>query len=165
MEPANHKKMRGLHHYNLLISWTGNKGSGTSTYRAYERSYSILAEGKPEIQGSSDPAFRGDLTKYNPEDLLLASLSSCHMLSYLHLCAEAGIVVTAYSDDATGTMEETANGGGRFKEVTLNPVVTVTEEAMISKANQLHKQANEICFIANSVNFKVSHHPACTSVT
>jgi organic hydroperoxide reductase OsmC/OhrA len=155
--------MKGLHHYNLYIRWTGNKGPGTSTYRSYERSYSIIAEGKPEIQGSSDPAFRGDPLKYNPEDLLLASLSSCHMLSYLHLCATAGIVVISYSDHATGTMEESAESGGRFKEVTLNPVVSVAAESMIDQANQLHEQANKLCFIANSVNFKVSHHPVCTS--
>jgi organic hydroperoxide reductase OsmC/OhrA len=155
--------MKGLHHYNLHIRWTGNKGHGTSTYRAYERSYLIHADGKPEIQGSSDPAFRGDQTKYNPEDLLLASLSSCHMLSYLHLCATAGIVVISYSDHAAGTMEESAESGGRFKEVTLNPVVSVAEESMIDQANQLHEQANKLCFIANSVNFKVSHNPVCTS--
>lgn len=157
--------MKGLHQYKLHMHWTGNKGTGTSDYRAYERSYSILAEGKPEIQGSSDPAFRGDPTRYNPEDLLLASLASCHMLFYLHLCAVAGIIVTAYSDHATGTMEETPDGGGRFTGVTLNPVVSVASESMISTANQLHEQANKLCFIANSVNFKVTHNPVTTCQT
>lgn len=153
--------MSKQHNYNLSIRWTGNKGTGTSNYRAYERSYIIQAEGKIEIQGSSDPAFRGDKTKYNPEDLLVASLSSCHMLSYLHLCAEAGIVVIDYSDQATGIMVETTNGGGQFKEVTLNPLVIVTDESMVSMANQLHQKAGELCFIASSVNFKVSHKPLC----
>ena len=113
------------------------------------------------IPASSDPAFRGNKTRYNPEELLVASLSSCHMLWYLHLCSEAGVVVTDYKDDATGLMEETANGGGHFTEVILKPVVTVTDSSMIEKANALHAKANELCFIANSVNFKVRHHPAC----
>lgn len=155
--------MNRQHNYSLALQWTGNKGTGTSTYRAYERSYTIEAEGKIEIQGSSDPAFRGDKTKYNPEDLLVASLSSCHMLSYLHLCAEAGIVVVDYSDHASGIMEETANGGGAFKEVTLNPHVIVTDESMVNLANELHQKAGDLCFIASSVNFKVSHKPLCQS--
>ena len=150
--------MHNEHHYKSTTKWTGNTGSGTSNYRNYERSYSILTEGKMEILGSSDPAFRGDATKHNPEDLLLASLSSCHMLWYLHLCAEAGVVVTAYEDEATGVMLETANGSGHFTEVTLNPQVTVSESTMIEKANSLHKKANELCFIANSVNFPVYHN-------
>ena len=150
--------MHNKHHYKSTTKWTGNTGSGTSNYRNYERSYSILTEGKMEILGSSDPAFRGDATKHNPEDLLLASLSSCHMLWYLHLCAEAGVVVTAYEDEATGVMLETANGSGHFTEVTLNPQVTVSESTMIEKANSLHKKANELCFIANSVNFPVYHN-------
>lgn len=153
--------MKGQHHYNLTIKWTGNTGTGTSGYRDFERSHSISTDHKPEISASSDPAFRGDKTKYNPEELLLASLSSCHMLWYLHLCAEAGIIVTGYVDNATGVMLETADGGGRFTEVTLNPVVTVTEISMIEKANELHKKANGLCFIANSVNFPVYHKPVC----
>lgn len=151
------------HNYATTINWTGNTGKGTQNYTAYKRDYSISAQGKTEIAGSSDPAFRGDPTRYNPEELLLASLSSCHMLWYLHLCAEAGIIVTAYSDSATGIMTETANGSGRFTEVTLYPVVTVTESTMIETANDLHKKANELCYIANSCNFPIHHKPVCTA--
>ncbi|MEO6287262.1 MAG: OsmC family protein [Dyadobacter sp.] len=153
--------MAKQHNYNLTIQWTGNNGTGTSDYKAYERSHSILVNNKAEIAASSDPAFRGDKTKHNPEELLVASLSSCHMLWYLHLCTEAGVVVTDYTDHATGVMVETANGGGYFSEVTLHPNVTVTENSMIETANALHKKANELCFIANSVNFKVHHEPVC----
>lgn len=113
------------------------------------------------VEASSDPAFRGDSTKYNPEELLVASLSSCHMLSYLHLCTVAGVVVTAYTDNATGIMEQTPDGGGHFTEVTLNPVVVVSDESMVNKANELHHQANQLCFIANSCNFPVVHKPTC----
>lgn len=146
------------HIYKLITTWTGNTGKGTSNYRSFERSHLISVANKPDLFGSSDPAFRGDPNKHNPEDLLVASLSSCHMLWYLHLCAEAGVVVIDYIDHATGIMIETANGGGRFKEVTLNPVVTVESTAMIEKANSLHAKANELCFIANSVNFPVKHN-------
>lgn len=108
---------------------------------------------------SSDPAFRGDRIKYNPEDLLVSSISSCHMLWYLHLCSEAGVVVLDYTDNATGIMDESSNGSGRFTQVTLNPVVIVAQDAMVDKANELHKKANEFCFIANSLNFPVKHNP------
>ncbi|UMQ41379.1 OsmC family protein [Chryseobacterium sp. Y16C] len=147
------------HHYKTTIEWTGNKGSGTSNYRDYERSHTISVENKPVIEGSSDPAFRGDKTKYNPEEMLLSSLSSCHMLWYLHFCSEAGIIVTGYIDSAIGTMEETANGSGHFTEAILNPVVTITDEKQIKKAEELHEKANQFCFIANSVNFPVKHIP------
>lgn len=153
--------MAKQHNYNLTIQWTGNNGTGTSDYKAYERSHSILVSNKAEIAASSDPAFRGDKTKHNPEELLVASLSSCHMLWYLHLCTEAGVVVTDYSDHASGVMIETANGSGYFSEVTLHPMVTVSENSMIDTANALHKKVNEMCFIANSVNFKVHHEPVC----
>lgn len=149
------------HHYELTVEWTGNTGSGTSGYRQYERSHAIRAAQKPALLASSDPAFRGDPTRYNPEVLLLASLSSCHMLWYLHLCAEAGITVVAYTDAATGTMEETAAGGGRFCQVTLHPRVAVLHEAMVEKAVSLHQTAQARCFIANSVNFPVHHRPTC----
>lgn len=147
------------HHYNVSLSWTGNTGKGTAGYREYERSYTVQVNGKPGIYGSSDPLFRGDRGKYNPEELLVASLSSCHMLWYLHLCAEAGIVVVDYSDNAIGTMEETDNGGGKFKEVILNPFVVITDESQIETAIELHTRANELCFIASSVNFPVHHRP------
>jgi organic hydroperoxide reductase OsmC/OhrA len=153
--------MDGQHHYKLTLKWTGNKGDGTSGYRSYERSHSILIDGKIEIPASSDPAFRGDKTKHNPEELLVSALSSCHMLSFLYECAKAGVVVIDYVDHATGTMVETPDGGGHFTEVTLNPIVTVTENSMVDMANQLHKKASELCFIANSVNFPVHHKPMC----
>ncbi len=153
--------MDKTHHYSLTVKWTGNKGSGTSAYTAYERSHSIIKENKPEIFCSSDPVFRGDNTKYNPEELFLAALSSCHMLWYLHLCADNGIVVVDYADNPVGTLKEMENGSGHFTGVMLYPIVTVTEKSMIEKANQLHKKANELCFIANSCSFKVRHEPVC----
>jgi organic hydroperoxide reductase OsmC/OhrA len=153
--------MNGQHDYKLTVRWTGNTGTGTSNYKAYDRSHTIEIENKADISGSSDPAFRGDKTKHNPEELFLASLSSCHLLWYLHLCAEAGVIVTDYVDNATGIMVETVDGGGHFTEVTLNPIVTVAEKSMIEKASELHKKANELCFIANSVNFPVRHEPTC----
>jgi organic hydroperoxide reductase OsmC/OhrA len=147
------------HHYNTTLSWTGNKGTGTSDYRAYERSHLLSVAGKPEIPASSDPKFRGDKTRYNPEELLVASLSSCHMLWYLHLCAVNGVVVVEYNDSAAGTMTETENGSGQFIEATLRPIVTVKEKSMIDKANALHEEAHSMCFIARSVNFPVHHMP------
>jgi organic hydroperoxide reductase OsmC/OhrA len=155
------QSMDRSHNYNLTVKWTGNKGTGTSDYRAYERSHIIEAENKVDIAGSSDPAFRGDKTKHNPEELLLASLSSCHMLSYLHVCVINGIVVVDYTDNATGTMVETPDGSGHFTEAMLNPQVIVKDSSMIEKANQLHHKAGELCFIANSVNFPVRHNPTC----
>jgi organic hydroperoxide reductase OsmC/OhrA len=145
------------HHYHSTTTWTGNRGSGTSDYKAYERSHLISVDGKPDIEGSSDAAFRGDKSKHTPEDMLVISLSTCHMLWYLHLCAVNGVVVTEYVDNATGIMEEDAKGSGYFKEVTLHPRVTVSDKAMIEKANALHHEANNMCFIANSVKFPVYH--------
>lgn len=153
--------MNGQHKYNLTVKWTGNNGKGTSDYRSYERSHTILAPDKQEILASSDPSFRGDKTRYNPEELLVASISSCHMLWYLHLCSEAGVVVTDYTDRATGTMVETEDGGGHFTEVTLNPIVVVSDKSMMGKANELHPKANQLCFIANSCNFPIYHKPTC----
>lgn len=147
------------HNYATTITWTGNKGEGTNDYRNYERSHTLSIEGKQDILCSSDTPFRGDGSKHNPEDMLLASLSSCHMLWYLHLCADAGVIVTDYVDQATGTMEELATGGGHFTEVVLHPVVTIKDAAMIEKANALHDKAHEKCFIANSCNFPVRHEP------
>ncbi|WP_269225009.1 OsmC family protein [Flavobacterium eburneipallidum] len=147
------------HNYKLTLKWTGNKGTGTSGYRAYDRNHEIIIEGKTTLLGSADPTFHGDKTVHNPEDLLLASLSSCHMMSYLHVCVKAGIVVTDYVDNATGIMVVNADGSGRFIEVNLNPIVTITDESQLTKANELHTEANQLCFIANSVNFTVRHHP------
>lgn len=152
------------HTYEVNVNWTGNLGNGTSDYRAFERSHSINAAHKPVIFGSSDPAFRGDASKYNPEELLVASLSSCHMLWYLHLCAVGGVIVVDYQDNAQGVMEETQDGGGHFSSVLLRPQVVVAEPSMIEKAEQLHKDARKKCFIANSVNFKVEHEANCRSI-
>ncbi|MFC3198065.1 OsmC family protein [Parapedobacter deserti] len=153
------KIMAGQHQYSVNVKWTGNSGEGTSDYKSYSREHVISIANKIDILGSSDPAFRGDITKHNPEELLISSLSTCHMLWYLHLCSQAGVVVMEYVDSAIGIMAEDSNGGGRFVEVTLNPIVTVAEAAMIPDANKLHKRANELCFIANSVNFSVGHNP------
>jgi organic hydroperoxide reductase OsmC/OhrA len=150
------------HEYNISVRWTGNTGNGTAGYKGYERSHTVQAPDKTEILCSSDSSFRGDKTKYNPEELLVASISTCHMLWYLHLCADAGIIVTAYHDNATGIMQETENGGGYFKEITLYPQVIVKDDSMVEKASSLHAKANELCFIANSVKFPVHHKPTCT---
>ena len=147
------------HFYKSTVTWTGNKGTGTSDYRSYERSHTITAEGKPDILGSSDAVFRGEKSKHNPEDLMVAALSGCHMLWYLHLCSDNGVIVTHYSDHATGTMNENGDGSGQFSEVTLHPQVIVKEASMIEKANALHGDAHRMCFIARSVNFTVRHEP------
>jgi len=149
------------HHYKAIITWTGNKGTGTSSYRAFERAHEIAIEGKPTIPASSDPSFRGDPSRYNPEELFLASISSCHMLWYLHLCSKAGVVVVEYTDHAIGTMTETENGSGHFTEVTLYLNVVVSDGSMVAKANALHHEANKFCFIANSCNFPILHQPSC----
>jgi organic hydroperoxide reductase OsmC/OhrA len=151
--------MEKKHLYTSQLVWTGNRGEGTVSYKAYDRDHVLSATGKPEIPASSDPSFRGNPQRYNPEELLVASLSSCHMLWYLHLCAVNGVVVVNYRDMALGKMIETADGGGRFREVILRPVVTVKEPSMVEKAGSLHHEANKLCFIANSVNFAVKHEP------
>jgi organic hydroperoxide reductase OsmC/OhrA len=155
--------MSKQHHYQLKVTWTGNKGTGTDHYTKYERSHTIEIENKVPILASSDTPFLGDATKHNPEDFLLASLSTCHMLWYLHLCADAGVIVTSYIDNPTGILIQNANGGGSFSVVTLNPIVKVKHSNMIEKANELHVKANQKCFIANSVNFEVKHLPVCIS--
>jgi organic hydroperoxide reductase OsmC/OhrA len=147
------------HKYSSITKWTGNKGTGTDNYMNYERSHEIIIKNKPILLGSSDPAFRGDATKHNPEDLLISSLSTCHMLWYLHLCADSGIIVVEYIDNVTGILIEPENKPGHFNEVTLNPIVTVQENSMLEKAIELHKKAHELCFIANSVNFPVKIIP------
>ena len=147
------------HHYQSTVRWTGNTGTGTSAYGAYSRNHEIVANAKPTIPASSDPAFNGDASRYNPEELLVASVSSCHMLWYLHLCAVNKVVVLDYEDQAGGIMEETDDGGGRFLEVTLRPSITVTAESDLETAKRLHHDAHEKCFIANSVNFPVGCEP------
>lgn len=146
------------HSHAVRLTWTGNLGQGTSGYRAYDRAHEISAAGKPSIPGSSDPAFRGDPSRYNPEDLLVASLSACHMLWYLHLCADAKIIVTDYVDDAVGAMVETPDGGGHFEEVVLRPAVII-REGDAALATKLHGRAHHLCFIASSVNFPVRCEP------
>jgi organic hydroperoxide reductase OsmC/OhrA len=150
--------MKLEHHYALALRWTGNRGTGTSDYKAYGRDHVISAAGKPDILGSADRPFRGDPERWNPEELLLAALSQCHMLSYLHVAARNGIVVAAYTDAATGTMEQTGDGGGRFTIATLRPVVTISSGSA-ALANELHAEASAKCFIASSVNFPVLHEP------
>jgi organic hydroperoxide reductase OsmC/OhrA len=150
--------MNHAHHYRVEVEWTGNRGSGTDGYRNYGREHVIRIEGKPEIAGSSDPGFRGDATKHNPEDLLVAALSQCHMLSYLHMATVAGVVVTAYVDAAEGTMQ-TEGDGGRFTEVVLRPTVTISAASDPARAEAAHDAAHHACFIANSVNFPVRCEP------
>jgi organic hydroperoxide reductase OsmC/OhrA len=148
------------HRYSVTVEWTGNTGAGTSGYRNYARRHEIVAGiGKPPIPGSSDPAFCGDAARWNPEELLVAALSACHKLWYLHLCADAGIVVVAYIDHAEGAMEELADGSGFFQQVILRPEVTVAAGSDMAKAHELHDAAHAKCFIARSVNFPVSHEP------
>ena len=148
-----------LHTYAVTTTWTGNRGTGTSSYRAYDRAHDIAVPGKPVLPASSDPAFHGDAVRHNPEDLLVASLSSCHMLWYLHLCAADGLVVLDYRDTAEGVMVERADGGGAFREVVLRPEVTFAPGADPDRARALHADAHAKCFIANSVNFPVRHEP------
>jgi organic hydroperoxide reductase OsmC/OhrA len=145
--------------YAVSVRWTGNRGSGTSGYRDYDRDHVVSAAGKPDLPGSSDPRFRGDPARWSPEDLLVASLAQCHMLWYLHLAAVAGIVVTGYVDEASGTMALEPGGAGQFTEVVLRPRVTVAAPALGVGAGPLHEEAAKLCFIARSVNFPVRHEP------
>ena len=152
--------MAVTHRYELTVRWTGNTGTGTSDYRGYRRDHEIRGDGKPMHLGSSDPAFRGDAARWNPEELLVAALSQCHMLWYLHLCADGGVVVTDYADTPVGTMTmDATGGGGKFTDVILRPAVTVAEPSMADKAMALHDEINAVCFIARSVNFPVLHEP------
>lgn len=152
------------HQYKTRLVWTGNKGSGTMDYRSYDRDFVVSIDQKPPLDGSSDSAFMGDKTKYNPEDLLVSSISSCHMLWYLHLCAKNDIVVLEYSDQAVGMMIENADGSGQFKEVILKPEVVISKKEQVDLANALHQEANKLCFIANSLNFPVKHLPTCKGI-
>lgn len=147
------------HQYAVRVVWTGNMGTGTATFRGYERAHEIEVVGKQPISGSSDPAFRGDPSRWNPEELLVASLSACHKLWYLGLCANAGVVVTSYEDDAQGLMIEEASGAGQFVSVTLRPRVTISTGSDEAAAHALHHRAHEMCFIARSVNFPVMTEP------
>lgn len=155
----------GEHHYALTATWTGNRGTGTSGYRDYARDVTIEVAGKPDLLASADKPFRGDPSRWNPEDMLLAALSECHLLSYLHACVTAGVVVVSYRDTATGMMREDGAGSGAFVEVLLRPEVVVAEEGMVKAAQRAHEQAHEWCFIANSVNFPVRHEATVTAVS
>lgn len=150
--------MKTAHHYAVHVTWAGNRGTGTSSYRDYGREHLIEAAGKEPIEGSADRTFHGNADRWNPEELLVSALSQCHMMSYLHAATRAGVTVVAYEDEATGTMQ-TANGGGRFTSVTLRPRVTITDQAQMALAESLHAEAARECFIAASVNFPVGHEP------
>ncbi len=151
--------MRSTHQYVTDLDWTAATSEGTLSYESFSRQHTIRIAGKPDLVCTSDPSFRGDVTKHNPEDLLLSAISGCHMLTYLALCARKRIVVLSYKDRATGTMAVEANGAGRFTEVVLHPEVVVAEASMIEIARTLHDPAHKYCFIANSVNFTVTHEP------
>lgn len=147
------------HSYAVTVTWQGNRGQGTTGYRDYDRNHVIRGEGKPDIAGSSDPSFRGDRSRWNPEELLLASLSACHKLWYLHYCAVSGVVVTEYEDHAEGTMVIDEQGKGKFTEVILRPRIAISQKSDASAAEELHEDSHESCFIANSVNFPVRCEP------
>lgn len=145
------------HRYAVTVRWTGNRGEGTSTYRGYSRDHDVDIPGLPTLKGSADPTFHGDRTRYNPEQLLLTALSQCHMLSFLHMAVKHGVVVTAYEDRAEGLMRTNRDGSGQFESVTLRPHVTVGAVVDTALMERLHEEANQVCFIARSVNFPVLH--------
>ncbi len=152
--------MPAEHTYEVAVRWTGNLGTGTSTYRAYSRNHEVSAADRPVLLGSSEPSFRGDPRRWSPEDLLVAALAQCHLLWYLHLASVAGVVVTAYTDTPLGTMVLEPDGGGYFTRVLLRPVVTVQEASMLDPALAVHHEANAKCFLARSMNFPVVHEPS-----
>ncbi len=153
------------HRYEMRVKWTGNLGAGTNTYRSYRRDHVIFTEGKPEIPGSSDPSFRGGPSRYNPEELLVASLSACHMLWYLHLCSISKISVLEYRDAASGLMEEHDDGSGEFVRVTLRPAVLLRTGDDQAEALALHHEAHRLCFIAGSVKFPIEINPEILQAT
>ena len=156
--------MPKTHSYELTVTWTGNTGTGTQLRtRRLSAAHDVSIEGKPTIPGSADPAFRGARDRWNPEELLVASLSECHMLWYLVLCAKEGIVVSAYVDHPSGTLSETPDGGGHFDEVLLRPHVTITTPEKMDRAIALHERAHDLCYISNSVNFPVNTTPTVVS--
>jgi organic hydroperoxide reductase OsmC/OhrA len=152
------------HRYKLTVSWTGNRGTGTSRYDAYGREHTLSAAGKPDIQGSSDPAFRGDPGRWNPEELFVGSISACHKLWYLHLCAVAGVVVVDYVDHAEALMREDTEGAGRFVSATLKPQVVLAAGSDVALAERLHADAHAKCFVANSLNFPVQVEAETTAL-
>lgn len=152
--------MAKTHHYISTTIWTGNTGNGTKDYQSYERSHVLKIDGKPDVLCSSDAPFRGDVSKHNPEDMFVASFVSCHMLWYLHLCADAGIAVVSYEDKAEGILEQDSTGSGKFTEINLHPIVEISDPNQEKLAMKLHEKAHHFCFMANSVNFPVKHHPS-----
>ncbi|MDQ6754642.1 MAG: OsmC family protein [Actinomycetota bacterium] len=151
------------HSYEVTVSWTGNRGTGTSGYRDYGREHEVTAAGLPTLLGSADPTFHGDRGRWNPEQLLLTALAQCHMLSYLHVAVNNGITVLSYRDRATGTLVLNPDGSGQFTSVTLKPQLVITDPAQLELATRLHHDASQKCFIARSVNFPVLHEPAVSS--
>ncbi len=148
-----------IHDYRATVTWTGNTGSGTTSYGSYGRDHEVRAPNRPPILGSSDPDFRGDPSRYSPEELLVSAVSACHMLWYLHLCATSGLNVTAYLDEALGEMTEHPDGSGEFRRVTLRPRVELAAPGDLDLARELHRKAHRLCFIARSLNFEVLCQP------
>ena len=155
--------MANTHQYESRLEWKGNLGTGTATYAGYDREYTVAIEGKPELRGSADPMFKGNKDLHNPEDLFVAAISSCHMLSYLALCARKGVSVVSYKDDARGTLELDSKGGGKFSEVNLNPLVVIADAANQALAISLHEEAHKQCYIASSCSVPI-HHKATVRI-
>lgn len=146
------------HHYSARLVWAGNTGTGTAGYDSYGREYRVLVDGKPELAGTADPAFRGDPGLHNPEELFLSAIAACHMLTYLALCARRGVRVVAYEDDVRSTMRLDSRGGGKFDEVVLRPTVTIDgDDRAAALAAELHDDAHELCFIASSCSVPIRH--------
>ena len=159
VRPGDKFPMSKKHDFPAKIVWTGNRGTGTSTYKAYDRTWDMAVEGKAVVHCSNDPLLGGDATKYNPEDMLIASVASCHMLWYLHLCSQSGVTVIAYEDEPIGIGESEPDGTGRFLEAVLKPRITITSDSNAEKAVSLHDEVHKYCFIARSINFPVRHEP------
>ncbi len=151
-----------VHNYELRVTWTGNRGDGTADIRGYDRDHTIAADGPPDLEGSAEPGFLGDPKRWNPEQLFVASVSQCHLLWYLGLCARAGVVVSEYVDEPVGTMVTAPDGSGKFTDLVLRPRIVVESQDQVEKAMSLHEQANKMCFVAQSLNFPVRHEPHVT---
>jgi organic hydroperoxide reductase OsmC/OhrA len=156
--------MAKRHQFRTTLAWDAATGGSNTSYTSYSRNHVLSFPGKPDLAASSHPAFRGDPARHDPEDLLVASLSSCHFLWYIHLCAQAGILIERYSDEAEGTMIEDAKTGGRFERVVLRPRVRISKGDP-AKAAELHHEAHRLCFVANSVNFPVDCEPVIELAT
>jgi organic hydroperoxide reductase OsmC/OhrA len=150
------------HIFKAKLNWSSVPKEAITNSKQYIKTHQITIEGKEILTVSAAKAFKGDPSLYNPEDLLLSSLVSCHMMSYLYVCSQNGIDVVSYQDDAEATLEVSENGSGRFIEVRLYPKVVILQKEKIDEALKLHSKANELCFIANSCNFKIVHNPSCT---